>query len=173
MVVNKGENIGFTLQLIKSDGINVEDEATVTYKILDSSGIVEVVSSQTAVYNSDTKSYINTLNPSISWTDQEVGSYLVVWSVSNTDDDFNDTYTEDLQINIDKTKIDKILGLVHQNIFIDETSYDDYKNLISARIRIYSSSDSVGTDQNIISTYRITVDGDEPGKFTTWKQIEE
>lgn len=172
MVVNKGENIGMTLQLIKSDGMSVEENATVTYKILDDTGTVEVVSEQTTVYNTTTKSYIDTLISSVLWADQEVGSYLILWSVSNTDDDFNDTYTEDLQINIDKTKIDKILGLVHQNIYIDQTGYDIHGNLSSARVRIYEDSASVGSGNNIIGTYIITSTSTETGKFTTWSQEE-
>jgi hypothetical protein len=100
MVVNKGENIGLTLQLIKSNGTSVEETATITYKILDNTGTIENVSEQTTTYNSDTKSYVDSLVPSASWSTQNVGSYLIVWSVSNTDDDFNDTYTEDLQVNI-------------------------------------------------------------------------
>ena len=168
MVINKGENIGFTLQLIKSDGLSVEETATVTYRIFDDTGVVELVSEQTAVYNTTTKSYINTLVPSVSWIDQEVGSYLIIWSVSNTDDDFNDTYTEDLQINIDKTKIDKILGLVHQNILIDRTVYDDWGNLESARVRLFYDSNKT----NLLSTYQITSVSTDAGKFTTWEQVE-
>jgi len=172
MVVNRGEDIGFTLQLIKSDGVNVEDDATVSYRIFDASGILVLVSEQSTVFNSTTKSYIDTLDVSVLWADQEVGSYLVVWSVSDTDDDFAPIYTEDLQISIDETKIDKILGLVHQNILIDETIYDDFGNLESARVRIYSDSASVGTNNNIISTYLITSESTECGKFTTWSQEE-
>ena len=173
MIATKSKDIGMTLQLIKSDGVSTEEDATVTYKILDSTGIVEVVSSQSASYNSDTQSYIDTLVISGSWTSQEIGSYLIVWDVSNTDDDFPSVLTEDLQINMDESKIDKILGLVHQNIYIDETGYDAYDNLSSARIRIYSDSSSVGTANDVISTYRITSVSTETGKFTTWKQIEE
>ncbi|MBY9000886.1 MAG: hypothetical protein KGD64_08240 [Candidatus Heimdallarchaeota archaeon] len=172
MVINKGEDIGLTLQLIKSDGQNVEENAIVTYRIFDPTATVELVSEQTTVFNNTTKSYINNLIPSISWTDQEVGSYLIVWSVSNTDDDFAPTYTEDLQVNIDKTKIDKILGLVHQNILIDQTGYDIHGNLSNARIRIYSDSVSVGTGNNIIATYEIVSVSTETGKFTTWTQKE-
>lgn len=69
--------------------------------------------------------------------------------------------------------LNKVLGLVHQNIFIDEPEYDSNDNLVSARVRIYSNSQSVGSQQNIISTYRITSHGDGPGKFTFWKQVEE
>ena len=172
MVINRGEDIGFTLQLIKSDGQSVEENATVTYRIFDPTGSVELVSEQSTVFNSTTKSYIDTLVPSISWADQEVGSYLIVWSVSGTDDDFAETYTEDLQINIDETKIDKILGLVHQNILIDETGYDLHGNLSNARVRIYSDSVSVGTNNNIIATYEITSISTDTGKFTTWSQKE-
>jgi len=168
MVVNKNENIGMTLQLIKSDGVTVETGATVTYRIFDDTGTVELVSEQTATYNTTTKSYVDSLVPSASWTDQEVGSYLIIWSVSNTDDDFNDIYTEDLQVNIDKTKIDKILGLVHQNIVIDETEYDDYGNLAGARVRLFHDSNKT----SLLSTYKITSVSSDAGKFVTWEQVE-
>jgi hypothetical protein len=173
MIATKNKDIGMTLQLIKSDGVSTEEDATVTYKILDPTGTVEVVSSQSTSYNSDTQSYVDTLVISGSWTSQEIGSYLIVWDVSNTDDDFPSVLTEDLQINMDESKIDKILGLVHQNIYIDETGYDTYGNLSSARIRIYSDSSSVGTANNVISIYRVTSVSTEAGKFTIWKQIEE
>jgi hypothetical protein len=172
MVVNKGENIGLTLQLIKSNGTSVEETATITYKILDNTGTIENVSEQTTTYNSDTKSYVDSLVPSASWSTQNVGSYLIVWSVSNTDDDFNDTYTEDLQVNIDKDKIDKILGLVHQNIFIDNTKFDRDGNMYGARLRIYSDSSSVGTTMNVLATYQITAQTTGIGKFSYWKQVE-
>ena len=171
MVVNKGENIGLTLQLVKSDGQNVEEDATVTYQIFDSTVTVELASGSTT-FNNTTKSFVDTLVPSVSWTAQEVGSYLIVWSVSGTDDDFASTYTEDLQVSIDKTKVDKILGLVHQNILIDQTVYDDYGNLSDARLRIYEDSASVGTNSNVIATYQITTISTQMGRFTTWQQIE-
>lgn len=172
MVVNKGENIGLTLQLIKSNGVSVEKTATVAYKIFDDTGTIEKISEQTTIYNSNTKSYVDSLVPSASWLDQNVGSYLIVWSVSNTDDDFNDIYTEDLQVNIDKNKIDKILGLVHQNIFIDNTQFDRNGNMYGARLRIYSDSSSVGTTMNVLATYQITAQTTGIGKFSYWKQVE-
>lgn len=64
-----------------------------------------------------------------------------------------------------------ILGLVHENIFIDNTVFDSDNNLIKARIRIYSNSASVGTDNDILGTYRINANSSGPGKFTTWEQI--
>lgn len=68
--------------------------------------------------------------------------------------------------------IDVIVGLVHQNIYIDSTTYDNYGNLTSARLRIYSSSASVGTDNNVLATYTITASaGAASGRFTTWTQV--
>lgn len=172
MDVNKGENIALTLQLVESDGISVEEEATVSYKILDATGTVELVSSQTTVYNSITQSYVDTLSPSGSWTNQEVGNYLIVWSVEDTTDDFNSIYTEPLNVNIDKDKIDRILGLVHQNVYIDQTIFDGFGNMTSARLRIYENSSDVGTDSGVLASYRITSNPTGPGKFTRWQQIE-
>jgi len=65
----------------------------------------------------------------------------------------------------------RTLGLVHHNFYIDQTTYDEYGNMISARVRIYSDSVSVGTDLNVIETYMITSDGTECGKFNYWAQI--
>lgn len=169
MDVNKGENIALTLQLVKSDGISVEQSATVSYQIFDSTGTVELVSSQSTSYNSITQSYVDTLSPSASWTNQEVGHYLIVWSVADTTDDFNSVYTEELNINIDKDLIDRILGLVHQNIVIDQTNFDQFGNLIGARLRIFKES----TLTTVLATYKITANPSGPGQFSRWEQVEE
>lgn len=66
----------------------------------------------------------------------------------------------------------QIAGLVHNNISIDSTTYDGNDNLISGRVRIYSESGSVGTDNNVISTYIITAIGAGQGKILSWKQVE-
>jgi hypothetical protein len=65
----------------------------------------------------------------------------------------------------------RTLGLSHSNIFIDQTVYDSFGNLIGARVRIYSDALSVGTNVNIIETYKIDVDSSELGKFNYWKQL--
>ena len=66
----------------------------------------------------------------------------------------------------------KVLGLVHQNILIDNTNYDASGNLISARVRVYSDSASVGTPNNVLATYQMNCNSSGPGKFATWSQIE-
>jgi len=65
----------------------------------------------------------------------------------------------------------KTLGLTHHNFYIDQTAYDDHGNMISARVRIYSDSASVGTDTNVIETYLITADATACGQFNYWTQV--
>lgn len=67
--------------------------------------------------------------------------------------------------------ITKLLGLNHENVYMDEPVWDSDDNLISLRIRLYSDSASVGTSSNVIATYRVTADGNGSGKFQFWKQI--
>jgi hypothetical protein len=64
----------------------------------------------------------------------------------------------------------RTLGLIHENIFIDQTVYNSDNNLISARVRIYKTSGDVGTSNGVIGTYMITADPDGPVKFNFWKQ---
>lgn len=65
----------------------------------------------------------------------------------------------------------RTLGLVHHNFYIDQTTYDDYGNMTSARVRIYSDTSSVGTDNNVIETYLITADAIACGQFNYWTQV--
>jgi len=74
--------------------------------------------------------------------------------------------------NLISDDLEKVLGLVHSNIYIDNPVYDGDGNLTGARIRIYSTSGSVGTNSDVIATYQITAPGDGPGRFTSWKQVE-
>jgi hypothetical protein len=70
------------------------------------------------------------------------------------------------------TNVMKILGLVHQNILIDETVYDNKNNLIGSRIRIWEKAEDVGTQVPPLATYSVDVETAGPGKFTSWKQVE-
>lgn len=67
----------------------------------------------------------------------------------------------------------KVLGLNHENVYIDQAHYDSDGNMDSARLRIYSDAASVGTSNNVIATYRITANTIGPCKFSSWKQVEE
>lgn len=97
----------------------------------------------------------------------------------------NENYIEDIENSSLSTKIlsvsasvlenqdylKRIVGLVHENIFIDNPTFDSDGNMTSARLRIYSSPTDVGTSTNVIGTYNISAPGDGPGKFTNWSQI--
>jgi hypothetical protein len=65
----------------------------------------------------------------------------------------------------------RLLGLTHENIFIDNPTYDADGNLTAARVRIYSNPASVGTSNNIIGTYQITAPSNAPGQFINWQQV--
>ena len=65
----------------------------------------------------------------------------------------------------------KTLGLVHHNVYIDDPTYDEYGNMISARVRIYDSAANVGTATGVIETYLITADGTACGQFDYWQQV--
>ena len=49
-----------------------------------------------------------------------------------------------------------IQGLSGENQYIDMVQVDSQGRMISARLRIYSVSSSVGTDANVIDTYTVT-----------------
>ena len=66
----------------------------------------------------------------------------------------------------------KVLGLVHQNIQIDQTQYDQDGNLISARIRLWEEGANVGSDiVTPLATYIMSCGSNGAGKFTYWKQV--
>jgi hypothetical protein len=74
-------------------------------------------------------------------------------------------------INEINNNLKRVLGLMHENIFIDQTVYDEHGNLQSARVRIYSQSSSVGGDNDVIGTYTIASSSSETGKFDRWAQV--
>lgn len=165
---NMNEDIILTLQLVKSDGTSYETDATISYKIMNDTGTDTLVSGSGLSFNNRTKSYTTTITPSADWTNQVVGTYLVVYIISSTDDDFPTHVTETLQINIDEDKIDRILALVHQNMVIDDTYFDGSGNLYSARVTLYRDS----AKTQVLARYRITANPTGPGKFSTWEQVE-
>ena len=67
----------------------------------------------------------------------------------------------------------RILGLVHENLLIDNTTYDSDNNLTAARLRIFPSKADLLVETNVIATYTITAVASGEGKFTTWKQVKD
>jgi hypothetical protein len=113
---------------------------------------------------SDGERYVSSANDSSKW---DIGK--VVWDSQTSNHKVSGSFGELLQQT--SANLKSVLGLVHENIFIDSPIYDDNNNLVSARLRIYSNSVDVGTNNNIIGTYLITSSGDGAGKFTSWSQV--
>lgn len=109
--------------------------------------------------------YIFTPNTEGTWYVNAVHPTYFPWGKSGDVQVFN----TDLSTIYDT--VEKTLGLSHHNMHIDDPTYDEHGNMISARVRTYSVKASVGTANNVIETYRITADGTECGQFTYWKQV--
>lgn len=111
--------------------------------------------------------YKYTFTPNVTGTWYVVATHAVYFPWGKTDDvqvfnvDIDDVYDG----------VAKSLGLSRHNIYIDDPTYDEYGNMISARVRTYSDAASVGTNNNIIETYRITSEGTDCGQFSYWKQV--
>lgn len=109
--------------------------------------------------------YLFTPNLTGTWYVMLTDTLYFPWGKTDDIQVFNSDI-DDIYDNVIKT-----LGLVHNNMQIDEATYDEFGNMIGARVRIYSDAVSVGTNSNVIETYRIEADGTECGKFTYWKQV--
>lgn len=70
-----------------------------------------------------------------------------------------------------KVLITRILGLAQENYYVDNTSYDEDGNMISSRIRIYSDSTKVGSDESVITTYLMTAEYDNDGNLESYKVV--
>ena len=92
-----------------------------------------------------------------------------VWDKSTSDPVSAGSYGELVQ-GMD-SDLKRLLGLTHENIFIDNPNYDTDGNLTSARLRIYSNPASVGTGSNVIGTYQISAPSSAPGQFINWQQV--
>ncbi len=76
--------------------------------------------------------------------------------------------------------VKRVLGLVHENMFIDETEYDENGQLVSARIRLFNSKDDVematdgGTsppDPVPIATYIYVAEWEGINQYKTFLQV--
>ena len=168
---SKGKKISLNLTLVNNDG-KPEENADIKYEIYDY-GNTLVYFNNSVPFNPQLGSYIDVIDPATQWTSQEEGVYHVKWYISNTVEEYPQTVVEPLYIDTYDNKLDKILGLVHENVFIDEPEYDEYGNLIGAKVTLYSNSASVGTYEDVIATYKIEAEAESQGKLVYWKQVEE
>lgn len=70
----------------------------------------------------------------------------------------------------------RVLGLVRENAFIDNTVYDDCDQLVSARFRIFDTASEAnaatdGGSEAAKETYQITSDYESPGRMKTYRMV--
>ena len=68
-----------------------------------------------------------------------------------------DIEAEAIEANSDKTNILRILGLTHDNVRIDEQTYDTENNLLTSRIRHYDSAanQAAGGVTGLLNTWQV------------------
>ena len=72
--------------------------------------------------------------------DEQVSEHIANGSFGKLEQDVQDGLT-------------RLLGLCHENIHIDESTYDQDNNLISARVRLYNNSADIGSNRNILAIF--------------------
>ncbi len=143
------------------------DPASITLFVYNPSGTEVSSSVGGSISELGNGNYKYTFTPDVVGTWYVVATHPTYFPWGKTDDvqvfnvDIDDVYD-----NVIET-----LGLVHRNIYIDQTVYDEFGNLQNARVRTYSDSASVGSDSNVIATYNITSSSSETGKFDIWQQV--
>lgn len=76
--------------------------------------------------------------------------------------------------------ITRVLGLVHENAFIDNTAYDTNSQLIAARLRIFDSkanaqaaTDGGSETTGLVATYSIEADYQAIGQTRQYRMVKE
>lgn len=99
-----------------------------------------------------------------------------IWYINVTNPNYfpwgknDDVYVDTADLSGIYEIVRRTLGLVHHNMYIDQATYDEHGNMISARVRIYDDAANVGTNTGVIETYMITSDAQACGQFTFWQQ---
>lgn len=96
----------------------------------------------------------------VSFIPNQVGNWLLVayhpvyfpWGKSDTIQVFENNFDSVALM------LQKILGLVQENFYVDQTIYDANNNLTRSRVRTYTNNTSVGTDSDILETYIMTAE---------------
>jgi len=166
-VINQQAEEHFTVADTNGNLVSGIDSTAFTIYIYNPSGIEvsSLVSASIAELGNGSYKLVFTPTSSGAWYVNLTHSTYFPWGKTDDVQVYNGDIS-DIYDNVIKT-----LGLVHHNFYIDQTTYDEYGNMVSGRVRIYSDAASVGTDTNIIETYLITTDGTECGRFNYWAQV--
>lgn len=123
-----------------------------------------------------------------SWTPTTVGAFAAQFFVYSDAGHAveNITYVRAIeQIFVTQSDIDdlaaaviRLLGLNHENAFIDNTDFDIYNQLVTCRIRIYDSktnaeaaADGDNYSTGLIATYTMEAEHEGAGKLKTYRYV--
>jgi hypothetical protein len=125
------------------------------------------------------------------WGPTAVGTYSVIFNVYQDAGHSVEltplVYTREIeQVFVTQSDVDdlavslsRLLGLSHENAFIDNCVYDTNSMLISARVRIFDSKANVptvgGGDETtgLLSTYNISSEYGAPGRMSQYRMVKE
>jgi len=166
-VINQQAEEHFTVADSNGNLISGIDTTAFTIYIYDPNGIEVSASVSASIVELGDGSYKLLFTPNLTgtWYANITHPIYFPWG-KNGDVQVYQGDISDINDNVIKT-----LGLVHHNFYIDQASYDEHGNMISARVRIYSDAASVGTASNVIETYLITADATACGQFNYWTQV--
>lgn len=166
-VINRPAEEHFTVVDSDSNLISGIDGTAFTVYVYNPAGVDVTASVNGSFTELGNGSYKYIFTPNVSGVWYNVVTHPTYFPWGKTDDIV--VHNADLTDIYDAVK--KTIGLVHENFYIDESVYDEFGNMVSGRVRIYSDSASVGTNNNVIDTYRIEASATACGQFTFWKQV--
>ena len=105
------------------------------------------------------------------------------WKVEVVVDFNKDVFSSDYSVNVGSISqlydmVRRLLGLNHENIFIDNTGYDANGQMVEARIRIFDTKENceAATDggsetTGLIATYSLDTVWEAINEFQTFRQV--
>jgi hypothetical protein len=166
-VINKPVEEHFTVADTSGNLISGIDSTEFTVHVYDPTSVEVTPSVSGSFTELGNGSYKYKFTPDSNGTWYVVVTHPTYFPWGKTDD----VQVYDNDISAIYNDVVKTLGLVHHNFYIDDATYDDFGNMVSARVRIYNSASNVGTNAGVIETYRIEADAAACGQFTYWKQV--
>lgn len=123
-----------------------------------------------------------------SWTPTSVGSYTALFIVyvdgARTVESI--VYTREAeQIFVSANDVDdlasmlvRVLGLVHENVFIDNTTYDPNSMLLTARLRLFATKAEAqaatdGGSEPALQTYTVDATYEGPGRMRQYRMVKD
>ena len=117
---------------------------------------------------------------SVSFNPSDPGFWVLEIAIGYNGDIYRFEYDVSNTIQDVYSMVRRLLGLSHENIFIDNTSYDANGQLISARVRLFDSkvncdlaTDGGSETNGLIATYGLTSTWDAINQFAIFKQTME